>query len=437
MQSRFASAVVGVAVFVVTVGNRPAMILVDDAIPQMFIPWMALRGYGTDFAPVIEKYGDPNEPVRPYLTRSGTRVLSVYPYAAGWLALPLSTPQFLWMDWRSPGWDAEGEGLIDGLSRVAKRTSAAIVALTAVLLHRLLVVWGFGGWAIVATLVTVFGSNLWGVASQATWQHGPAALCLTASLLGLSPSADDKPGIPRLLVAGLFAGLLTAVRLQAFPLSASLAVIAALRFRSKAFFIAPVVIAVVLGAWNIAMFDHLAGAQTRLVARMEETHHASWGDPWKAFEGLAGTLVSPNRGLLIFSPWCLTLVCVAIPRAVDQRAKIMAAGLAVFWIVVGVYPVWWAGHCFGPRYWTEAMPIFAVPLAWTFRWSWRRSAPVFGLLIVASLWSIAVQTIGAVCYPSTWNMDPVNVDFAHERLWDWRDTELSRCLTEGPFRQGH
>jgi hypothetical protein len=44
--------------------------------------------------------------------------------------------------------------------------------------------------------------------------------------------------------------------------------------------------------------------------------------------------------------------------------------------------------------------------------------------------SIAVQLIGAFCYPSSWNLEPRNVDTHHERLWDWRDTELSRCLIE-------
>ena len=36
----------------------------------------------------------------------------------------------------------------------------------------------------------------------------------------------------------------------------------------------------------------------------------------------------------------------------------------------------------------------------------------------------------AFCYPSTWNFYPDNIDIDHERLWDWRDTEISRCLKE-------
>ncbi len=50
----------------------------------------------------------------------------------------------------------------------------------------------------------------------------------------------------------------------------------------------------------------------------------------------------------------------------------------------------------------------------------------------ASAAGVALQAIGAFHYPSTWNRSPVTVDLAHERLWDWRDTEIHRELREGP-----
>jgi len=56
------------------------------------------------------------------------------------------------------------------------------------------------------------------------------------------------------------------------------------------------------------------------------------------------------------------------------------------------------------------------------------AAVLFALTIVLS---IAIQAIGAFCFPSSWNLRPVNVDTHHERLWDWRDSELVRCLIEG------
>lgn len=47
-----------------------------------------------------------------------------------------------------------------------------------------------------------------------------------------------------------------------------------------------------------------------------------------------------------------------------------------------------------------------------------------------------VSGVGAFCYPSPravdWNATPVDVDRAHERLWDWRDPQLLRLWRNGP-----
>jgi hypothetical protein len=59
-----------------------------------------------------------------------------------------------------------------------------------------------------------------------------------------------------------------------------------------------------------------------------------------------------------------------------------------------------------------------------------RSFAAVALFAVSIIIAIGIQAIGAFCYPSSWNQKPLNVDYHHERLWDWRDTELSRCVLE-------
>jgi hypothetical protein len=58
-------------------------------------------------------------------------------------------------------------------------------------------------------------------------------------------------------------------------------------------------------------------------------------------------------------------------------------------------------------------------------------------LRAAVAFSIGVQMIGAFYYPSSWNDTPASVDEDHRRLWDWRDTELTRCLAEGLHPAGY
>ncbi len=149
--------------------------------------------------------------------------------------------------------------------------------------------------------------------------------------------------------------------------------------------------------------------------------------------GLLGTLVSPSRGLLIFSSWvCLALLAPLGARADESRPAgfwgALMLGLAAHAVLFSFYSVWWAGHSFGPRFWTEAMPLFALLLALV-----RERRPrLWGPALVTVVLSTAIQGVGAFYYPSTWNNGPPSVDHAHERLWNWSDSELSRCFEDGP-----
>ena len=50
----------------------------------------------------------------------------------------------------------------------------------------------------------------------------------------------------------------------------------------------------------------------------------------------------------------------------------------------------------------------------------------------ALAWSIVTAATGAFCYPNEqWNTDPVNLDQAHERLWEVRDSQIPRCWSRG------
>ena len=49
--------------------------------------------------------------------------------------------------------------------------------------------------------------------------------------------------------------------------------------------------------------------------------------------------------------------------------------------------------------------------------------------------SIGIQVLGALEYPSGWDEFPQSVDTARERLWDWSDCELSRCVKKSKAYQ--
>ena len=294
--------------------------------------------------------------------------------------------------------------------------------------------------AVPAVLAACLGSDLWVVGSQTTWQHGPAALSLITAIALLHP---QPVGRWRLALAGIFTSLLVVCRLM--DVVFAMAILSWLVWKDwrglRWFLPAPLLIGLALLAHNLWFFDSVLGGQARLEEYHERLHAVSGTWSGSFIDGLLGTLLSPNRGLLVFSPWIVvglaTLAVPAVRRRLGEHSLIcvLMASLIPYLIILSKYSVWWGGHCFGPRYWTDVIPLFAIVFAFGLEWMMERRRMLLVVSAITVVFSIAVQSIGAFCYPSTWNFEPRNVDLHHERLWDWRDTELSRCLAER-FRSG-
>ena len=307
------------------------------------------------------------------------------------------------------------------------------MSLTAVFLYGLLVSLGLKRVAMPTTLAAALGSDMWTVGSQAMWQHGPAAFSLVVVIVLLRSTPVPRW---RLVLAGLATAFLFSCRLID-GLFASVIVLWLARTQPRGLFWflpAPLLGAVLLFGYNLTYFGDFTGGQAELEQLHRDLHHLP--GPWSAnmAEGALGTLISPGRGLFVYTPW-VALALAATPfvatRLSSQRLIIwLLLALIPYFLLLSKYAVWWGGHCFGPRYWTDVMPLFAILLAFGLDWAAHRSRFLTVLFTITMVLGIAVQLIGAYCFPSSWNHAPVNVDFRHERLWDWRDSELSRCLVE-------
>ena len=83
-----------------------------------------------------------NPPFPDYLTISHGRLVTLYPVAPALVAVPFFAPQVAMLDLIRPGWDRNRQVSIAVCRWMAKRAMAAIVALTGVILHRLLLALG-------------------------------------------------------------------------------------------------------------------------------------------------------------------------------------------------------------------------------------------------------------------------------------------------------
>ncbi len=154
----------------------------------------------------------------------------------------------------------------------------------------------------------------------------------------------------------------------------------------------------------------------------------------ETFEAIAANLVSPNRGLFVFSSVAVVAVAGAVmalrrTTVIDRSLATTAIAIVAVHLVLvsGSGESWWAGNSFGPRFMAETVPwlaLLAIPAvtALADRAGWLRRGAVLLLAL-----SIAANAIGAWSKPAAcWNVDPVLIDIDPSRVWSWDDMQLLR-----------
>jgi hypothetical protein len=270
-----------------------------------------------------------------------------------------------------------------------------------------------------------FCTSAWSTASRGLWQHGPSMLMLTAALLILLQSSE-KPFLAQ------FASLPLAFSFVVRPTNAlsiiALTIYVVLRHRRYLLqYLAWSLVVVVPFMWyNMWLYHailppyfslHKVGASVHLL------------------EGLAGNLISPSRGLFVFCPvlalsvWGMVLSLKA--RTGRLLAALLVGVVVLHWFVISSFPDWYAGHTYGPRYFTDVVPLFVyflIPVLATLSVArgFRKAAlgSVLGLLVLASAFTNGNGAVNQAA--ALWNSSPVDIDEVPGRVWDWTDPQFLR-----------
>lgn len=318
---------------------------------------------------------------------------------------------------------------------VAKLTASLLASLAG--LFAFLTARRFCGTAAAALVATGFalGTGMWPVASQTLWQHA-TAICSAMAAIWLW-SAADRPGIGRLLAIGLLLGWSLSARPQTAPMIAILAagvlspVSGGRRAAGLLGLIAPIAVFVAL---NLYWFGDPQGGFPGVVRQNQSVHSVTsiWQWPWP---GMAGLLLSPSRGLLIFSPIVLAALVALAARVEPAHRSILrwtAAAAAAQFLIYSSFSVWWGGFTYGPRYCLDILPALVPAAAVGAARLAGASRTVRGVALAALAWSMLTAATGAFCFPhDNWNSDPESVDRSHARLWDVRDSQIPRCWSRG------
>ncbi len=277
------------------------------------------------------------------------------------------------------------------------------------------------------TLLFAFGTTAYSTASRVLWQHGPSMAAVAACLWILS-----RPRLARrdLVLLGAVVGL--AYTLRPTNSLTVLGVTSLLAIRSWRqlpwYFLGALVVAVPFVGHSLSLYGSLLPPYF-LPQRLEPGASRFW-------EALAGNLLSPARGLFVFSPFLVFALAYSvrcIARGSLQPLEVLSIGvITAHWLAISAFPHWWGGHSVGPRFFTDVLPCFAVlllpPVARILAEP-RQQRPALALLVVSGVFSVLVHTWASVSYePHRWNDGPPSVDEAPNRLWDVRDLQFLRGL---------
>ncbi len=342
-----------------------------------------------------------------YVIRAKGHYVSWYPVGAPLLAVPIYLPAVL------SGISPESPSL----AVLEKLSAAVIVALSAILLYLVLLRLTTRPMSVALVAVYALGTSNFSVSSQALWQHGPSQLALIAALYCLVRGRDEPRWVS---LAGLPLAFAVVVRppnlLLALPLAAY---VAWQHQRQAAGFALSALPPIVFQLWyNLVYFDDPFHTQLSTLTIWP------WHTPIR--EGLAGLLLSPGRGLLVYSP-VVILSALGMVRAWqpggDRLLRTLSVGALLTMVLYSKWAKWWGGYTYGPRLLADLSPVFALsvlPIADRLR---RHRAWQVAFLLVAA-WSIGAHAMGAfVDDHIAWNWR-VDVEAHPERLWWWGDNQL-------------
>lgn len=413
-----AAAIFLVALFAYLVS--PAQFVGNDTRPAVFTAVsLAKRGdFGLEeFAPIL-KGKRPDWPYYILPTRDGGAVSRLGP-GPPVVALPFFAP-VLWVSGRI----SESDAL-----RLGRLTAAVCVALAAALLY--LAARRLGarrGSSLVTTLLYAFGTCAFSVASQALWQHGPAQLFLALGLFLLA--RDESRFAP---VAGAAFAAATVCRPPDMVFAAAAAVFAVAHWRRQprrlgAFLLFATPLLVAQLAYNHRYFGApWIFGQTLKVEGADALPDADyWAN--NPLIGIAGLLVSPSRGLLIYTPAfiALALLLRRTWRKQPGFLRLQLAGVVALIAVLSRYYGWYGGMSFGYRMLADAAPALCL-----------LSAPVYEALagvrrrvyLVAVGLSVIIHALGAYNYSAVdWDAHP-DIDKNRHRLWSITDSQLRYVVT--------
>ncbi len=301
--------------------------------------------------------------------------------------------------------------------------SALCCALLGLLLYRICRAYLGPVASLTISSTSLFGSTMISNMATGLWNVGYATLLLALGLLHLvHAEARETRFNTGYLV--LLAGLAFLCRpTAAFAVVAALPALAPAVWFKKWRIWLPLVLGLTLLAILLSVLDLM-----RLIPRYYSPLKLTPQSP--LLTGLHGILLSPSRGLLVFSPFLVPVATVCLWRlrtlAGDRMFRLAAVWGGLHLLAIATKGVWWGGHSFGPRLLTEVMLPAVIVTCLVWRQLERPRWVLFAIAyIICGLVAIYIHSYQGLFNDQArrWNWMP-DVDRAPQLIFDWRHPQF-------------
>ena len=302
----------------------------------------------------------------------------------------------------------------------ARITASLITALSVVVLFFALGELVPIGWAAVIAIVYAFGTTAFSVTSQAMWEHGPSALFLTLGLLFLVKGEKDESALP-------YGGLSFSIAVMMRYTDALIALVVALYILHKhRRILGRYLLLSSFPAFLIFAYNHWYLGSVFQTGYFQATPSAiTQLRATPLWQGLAGVLFSPARGLFVYSPiFLLSLLGLGwIWRNGPIFFRYLAVGMMGIIVICSKWFMWWGGYCYGPRLLADIAPLLCSLLYPLGRIMRKRVALALSFVLLVSV-SFGMNAIGAYWYNSQWDIQ-ADVWKNPTRLWSWENSPFA------------
>jgi len=283
--------------------------------------------------------------------------------------------------------------------------------------------------AIITSIIFAVGTSTWATSSQNLWQHGLIELFL-AILIFMVLRSNGHISVRDAVIMGIISGLFVFNRpsdsLLVLPI---IFYIIKLNDNVTYYFVSVIIAGLPFLTYNMYYFGRLFGAYSYLADGISLNNTIN----------VIGILVSPSRGILIYSPIVILAFFgyLEAMKSKDNNLRFffIIAGLAVVLelFVYGGFRMWYAGGSYGPRFLTGFLPILVLFIGIYLDKPNKDTKLIFFISLLV-IWSIFAQVIGAFYAPNGWFCCvPSGLEEDPGRLWNWSDMEIFRTFNAGPY----